>query len=477
MGNDCRRDTAKFKDIMSNHIKNDQSENNPNNYSFGNIIQNKKCCPHTHEAYTRKKCKTKSERKGGSYSNRDEKDLAICKYYTKQQNKIKIEKFFGDFFEEKFKSENNNNKNNSSFEKSMQYDYDFSCRSSFKTKSRNYNNNSRSDSFFPGSNFEDGRHFKHSFDFDSNKNIPNEIIYCPLEKQVEKKSVTPSPECSSYRNKNNNLKKTGISKKTLNSSNTSNTDYSSKISHTININLLPSIKKEISISEQNRIRKEYYSKLVVNNMYPIVPRQTCIEVNKIFIFDWDDTLFCTSYLAPNGIFKEKGQLSDKDNMNIAELQKLAVEILSFCINKGDTFIITNAAQGWVQHSVSIFYPQLKELLQKVVIISARKEFEKKFPGQCRKWKLHTFLRLTECFCSKVLTNLICFGDSNYEIEACHLLSSKFENIYVKSVKFRENPKPEELIKELRLVRKELENIYKKLMSLTVNVEKKTKNKI
>ena len=83
--------------------------------------------------------------------------------------------------------------------------------------------------------------------------------------------------------------------------------------------------------------------------------------------------------------------------------------------------------------------------------------------------------MTDCYDSKLLTNLLCFGDSNLEIDACQLLNTKFENALIKSIKFREKPKPEELIKELKLVKSQLEMIYSVIRPLTVNVEKKRKS--
>ena len=43
-------------------------------------------------------------------------------------------------------------------------------------------------------------------------------------------------------------------------------------------------------------------------------------------------------------------------------------------------------------------------------------------------------------------NLICLGDSNIEMDASHVLAKKFNKSLIKTIKFRENPRPEELIK-------------------------------
>lgn len=43
---------------------------------------------------------------------------------------------------------------------------------------------------------------------------------------------------------------------------------------------------------------------------------------------------------------------------------------------------------------------------------------------------------------QLLTNLICVGDSNIEMEAAQILSKEFSQTLVKTIKFRENPKPD-----------------------------------
>ncbi len=45
-----------------------------------------------------------------------------------------------------------------------------------------------------------------------------------------------------------------------------------------------------------------------------------------------------------------------------------------------TFIITNAAEGWVEMSSQRFLPRVhEEVLEGITIISARTKFEKQFP--------------------------------------------------------------------------------------------------
>jgi hypothetical protein len=50
-----------------------------------------------------------------------------------------------------------------------------------------------------------------------------------------------------------------------------------------------------------------------------------------------------------------------------------------------------------------------------------------------------------------MTNIVALGDSMMEIDAAHHLAQKFSQAFIKTVKFREMPKPTELVKQLNLV--------------------------
>jgi len=146
--------------------------------------------------------------------------------------------------------------------------------------------------------------------------------------------------------------------------------------------------------------------------------------------------------------------------------------LKEAIKRGDTFIITNAAPGWVEYSANLFYPQVVQLLQQITIISARGEYEKQYPKDSRQWKVLAFLETVKNFDTSLVTNLICLGDSLIEIEAAHILASKFNHAFIKTIKFRESPKPEELKKQLCLVKDQFEKIYSMIKNLTIRVERK-----
>lgn len=66
-------------------------------------------------------------------------------------------------------------------------------------------------------------------------------------------------------------------------------------------------------------------------------------------------------------------------------------ILEIALQHGKMYIITNAAEGWVEFSCRKFFPSVFPVLAKIKIISARARYERVFPGEVPKWKVHAFL--------------------------------------------------------------------------------------
>ena len=220
------------------------------------------------------------------------------------------------------------------------------------------------------------------------------------------------------------------------------------------------------------IRNTYIAKLIYKQIWkPSVEIKTH---NSLIIFDWDDTLLCTTFLTPKGYFDEDIVLNEKEKEKVQKLEISVYNLLKICIEKGDVYIITNAGPGWVEFSAEKFYPNILKLLKKIKIISARGEYEEKYPNDSRQWKIETFLNLKNNLNMNLVTNIICCGDSVFEMEAGKILASKFDQAFIKTIKFRESPKPEELNKQLRLVIDQFNGIYSAVKNLTIRVEKKKK---
>lgn len=220
------------------------------------------------------------------------------------------------------------------------------------------------------------------------------------------------------------------------------------------------------------MRKSYIAKLICKKVW--TPSHKEKTHNSIIIFDWDDTLLCTSFLSPNGLFNENMVLTEKEKEKIVKLEGCVFKLLSIAIEKGDVYIITNAEPGWVEYSAQRFYPCIIPILTKIKIVSARGEFEFKYPGDSRMWKIQAFLKTRKSFNSKLITNIICLGDSVFEMEAGHTLATQFTQAVFKTVKFREYPKLEELQKQLSLVAMQFNSIYVSPKNLSIKVEKKAK---
>jgi hypothetical protein len=242
----------------------------------------------------------------------------------------------------------------------------------------------------------------------------------------------------------------------------------------LELKLRQSSEYELTFKSADDIRKSYMVKLISKNIWQ--PTQEEKKHNSIIIFDWDDTLLPTSFLTPNGLFTEETMIDDRDLDKIRSLETNVYRILDQAIKKGDTFIITNAAPGWVEYSTRKFYPMVYKLLKHINIVSARGEFEKIHPGDSRQWKIQAFLDMLKNMDINLITNLICLGDSIIEMEAAHILASRFTHAYIKTVKFRESPKPEELLKQLGLVIDQFDRIYSAIKNLTIKVDKKPRKK-
>ena len=125
---------------------------------------------------------------------------------------------------------------------------------------------------------------------------------------------------------------------------------------------------------------------------------------------------CTSFVAPCGILNID-DLTQADKTNMKNLDQLVTNLLTKSMEKGNVFIITNAAYGWVEFSAKKLYPTTYNLLKKIKIISARGMCEKIYPGDYRQWKTKAFIETMKKNKINFLktANIISFGDSIIEL--------------------------------------------------------------
>merc|ERR1719401_2792798 len=166
---------------------------------------------------------------------------------------------------------------------------------------------------------------------------------------------------------------------------------------------------------QDDFRLQYLQRLSYHQVW--VPRaQRPPKHQTVVIFDWDDTLLCTSFLN----MRQDQPLSPVVERHLRGIEAAGRRLLELSMRLGHTFIITNAMNGWVEYSAAKWVPELLPVLQKVRVISARTKYEPHFPGEVAKWKIHAFLEVQRQLDCQIITNLISLGDSNFEMDAVHV---------------------------------------------------------
>lgn len=177
----------------------------------------------------------------------------------------------------------------------------------------------------------------------------------------------------------------------------------------------------------------------------------------LIIFDWDDTLLCSSAI----------NMAQWDLPQLQQLERAAEAALQAAMKLGDTMIVTNGNATWVQESSRRFLPGLIPTLEQITVISARAHFEESFPCDPFAWKRACFREILETRrrqrpdeASYDGLNLVVLGDSPAEMEAAHHATKIVGglNSLVKTVKFKEKPSVPELLGQLRRIVQELEDV-------------------
>lgn len=217
---------------------------------------------------------------------------------------------------------------------------------------------------------------------------------------------------------------------------------------------------------QDAFRMNFLKKLSYSRVW-VPPAQRPPKSQTVIIFDWDDTLLCTSYLSH---FTNRPMPPAAEAI-VAEISRAARSLLELALRLGQTFIITNAMCGWVEYSAAKWAPELLPVLERVHTISARSRYESFYP-EVHQWKIQAFLEVRRQLDSQVVTNLLSVGDSDFEMDAVHIMGSEFTQALVKTVKFREGPVPEDLLKELLLVASKFERIVEAGRNLKVCLDRR-----
>lgn len=184
-----------------------------------------------------------------------------------------------------------------------------------------------------------------------------------------------------------------------------------------------------------------------------------IKNNVKIIFDWDDTLFPSTWIKNQG-YGYDFIMTEKIKEKMDDLAKVVIRVLTLAKNLGDVIIVTNAIDKWVEDSTVRYLNEASDIISTIPIISARNKFEHIFPTEYVTWKSLIFLdRLDK---NPHIEKLISIGDSNVEKNAAKqsvlLCDSKVE---CKTIKFIEQP-------NIKLLKKQLIQLEMKLEEFVID---------
>ena len=177
--------------------------------------------------------------------------------------------------------------------------------------------------------------------------------------------------------------------------------------------------------------------------------------NNLLIFDYDDTLFPTSYLAQKGYRLDGPDASPELQRILDEYCLVVKKTLLTAREYGNVVVVTNAETGWIELTSQKFIPTLSSLLETFPLVSARSIYEPLGISSPFQWKVRAFESVIfEHFSVAASDNarhVISFGDSIHERDAAHQVCAKSSITTCKSIKFIERPDLSQLTKQHGLI--------------------------
>jgi hypothetical protein len=178
------------------------------------------------------------------------------------------------------------------------------------------------------------------------------------------------------------------------------------------------------------------------------------DVETLTIFDWDDTLFPTSWMQQQDLLsKELALLSNEQKAQLERLATCARQNLESAIRVGKVVVITNAEQGWLESTCKKFMPSLVSLMKTLDIVSARSTYQWQ-TSIASEWKRLAFADevgfLKSAVCAEQY-NVVSVGDSLHELQALLSVTHATNQGWGKSMKLMDAPSIEQLIEQHELL--------------------------
>jgi hypothetical protein len=221
-----------------------------------------------------------------------------------------------------------------------------------------------------------------------------------------------------------------------------------------------------------------------------------IYLTNLFIIDWDDTLFPTSWINKNSIDFNRPNTYTEYKIYFLELDKTISGLLESLNRVGDVWVVTNASIKWIKSCLMILNQTRETIIKNNIrIVSARDSYSQNNSSPTE-WKILTFQDIIEDILSKIsknmkpntYINIISIGDAMYEYIALmnldNFLKSFIEkkninvtnsndktdkqnqytnfNYLLKNVKFIEKPEFNLVIDQMNVLDKNKETIINKL---------------
>jgi hypothetical protein len=209
-----------------------------------------------------------------------------------------------------------------------------------------------------------------------------------------------------------------------------------------------------------------------------------IYLTNIFIIDWDDTLFPTTWINKNSIDLNNPNTYQEYRVYFLELDKTISSLLESLNGVGDVWIVTNANLKWIKSCLHILSLTANTIIKNNIrIVSARDSYSQNSSSPTE-WKILTFQDIVEDIINKInrnlkpntIINIISIGDAMYEYIALINLdnfiksfittkNSQINNNFtylLKNIKFIEKPEFEYVIEQIQELHKNKDNIINKL---------------
>jgi hypothetical protein len=211
-----------------------------------------------------------------------------------------------------------------------------------------------------------------------------------------------------------------------------------------------------------------------------------IYLTNIFIIDWDDTLFPTTWVNKNSIDVTKFHTMQEYKVYFLELDKTISGLLESLNQVGDIWIVTNANINWIKSCLISLEKTRKTIISnKIRIVSARDSYSSNSSSPTE-WKILTFQDILEDIINKIsnkikpntYVNIISIGDAMYEYialinldnfiksymlnnKSCSKTNKQFKYL-LKNIKFIEKPEFDFVIDQMNVLNKNKDTIVNKL---------------